>query len=99
MHAYRPVHGPQRTRVLYLFRSPSHINMGRHPLDEEIREAFEHTHPDVSFDWSALGRESTNARADEPRERERAHRPERRPARRVDPPPPAPVPVVLDDQS
>jgi len=99
MHAYRPVHGPQRTRVLYLFRSPSHINMGRHPLDEEIREALEHTHPDVSFDWSALGRESTNARADEPRERERAHRPERRPARRVDPPPPAPVPVVLDDQS
>ncbi|MEO8482900.1 MAG: hypothetical protein ABI634_11870 [Acidobacteriota bacterium] len=103
MHAYRPLQGPQRTRVLYLFRSPSHIKLGRHPLDEEIREALEHTHPDVSFDWSALGRESISSRPDEGRDRDRErHRPDRQ-ERRGPPaqsrPVPAPLPVVLDDQS
>jgi hypothetical protein len=108
MHAYRPAQGPQRTRVLYLFRSPSHIKMGRHPLDEEIREALEHTHPDVSFDWSALGRESISVRPDEgrdrDRDRDRHHRADRQERRGAPPqgrpaPVPAPVPVVLDDQS
>jgi hypothetical protein len=111
MHAYRPVQGPQRTRVLYLFRSPSHIKMGRHPLDEEIREALEHTHPDVSFDWSALGRESISVRSDEGRDRERDrdrdrhHRGERQERRggsshgRAPAAAPVPVPVVLEDHS
>lgn len=110
MHAYRPQQGPQRTRVLYLFRSPSHIRMGRQPLDEEIREALEHTHPDVSFDWSALSRESVSVRSDEGRDRDRSHRQERherheRNERRSGggaaraPQPPAPIPVLVDDQS
>jgi len=80
--------------------------MGRHPLDEEIREALEHTHPDVSFDWSALGRESMSVRSDETRDRDRDRHPrqdrqERRgPAPQGRPAPaPAPVPVILDDQS
>jgi len=57
MHGYRPAQGSGQTRVLYLFRSPAHVKVGRRPLDEESREALEHTHPDLNFDWAALGRE------------------------------------------
>jgi len=57
MHAYRPGDGPQRTRVLYLFRSPASLKVGRKPLDAEVVEALEHTHPDLSFDWTAIRRE------------------------------------------
>ena len=96
MHAYRPVPGPQRTRVLYLFRSPSHLRFGRRALDEEAREALEHTHPDVSFDWTVLGRESAVLRSEPPRDRDRYSRPTRQaPAS----PPPRPAPVVLDDET
>ncbi|MEO7192510.1 MAG: hypothetical protein ABI051_15760 [Vicinamibacterales bacterium] len=105
MHAYRPQHGPQRTRVLYLFRSPSHAKVGRRPLDDEAREALEHTHPDVSFDWTVLGRDAIPPRPDPYREyreqreqqRERSPRPSRSsPSASVQPPP---MQVVLDDES
>jgi hypothetical protein len=60
MHAYRPTpEAPHRTRVLYLFRSPTQLRVGRQPLDNEVMEALEHTHPDVSFDWASLTRERT----------------------------------------
>jgi hypothetical protein len=65
MHAYRPTpQEPHRTRVLYMFRSPSHVGVGRQPLDAEVMEALEHTHPDLSFDWQALTRERAAARVD-----------------------------------
>jgi hypothetical protein len=105
MHAYRPAQGPQRTRVLYLFRAPAHIKMGRRPLDEEAREALEHTHPDLSFDWSALGRDSEDMRAydrahDREREREspgRGRRQQQQQQTRQQKPAPAPVVVVEDE--
>lgn len=83
MHAYRPASGPQQTRVLYLFRSPAHLTVGRKPLDDEVVEALEHTHPDLSFDWTALRREPRP----EPRPRPDARR---RPARREKAPPGGP---------
>jgi hypothetical protein len=96
MHAYRPQRGPQQTRVLYLFRSPSYVKLGRRPLDDEAREALEHTHPDVSFDWTVLGREAIPPRAPEHRDRG-----PQRPVRPSAPaaPPPQPVQVILDDHS
>lgn len=97
MHVYRPQSGQQRTRVLYLFRSPSHVKFGRRALDEEAREALEHTHPDVSFDWTTLGRESVVARQDPPKGRDRGG--ERRRPQQGSPAPQRPVPVVLDDQT
>jgi hypothetical protein len=99
MHAYRPGPGPQRTRVLYLFRSPTHIKFGRRALDEEAREALEHTHPDVSFDWSVLDREFAAVRPEIVRPRERPGRVPRRPAPAVAGTAPAPVPVIVDDQT
>jgi hypothetical protein len=100
MHGYRPAHGPQRTRVLYLFRSPSHIKMGRRPLDEESREALAHTHPDLSFDWTILGRETENFRSEEPRERapSRSQRHQQAPRPKA-PAAPALMPLTIDDQS
>lgn len=71
MHGYRPAQGAPKSRVLYLFRSPAHIKIGREALDEEAREALEHTHPDLSFDWIALGRERDAMRAHQARERDR----------------------------
>jgi hypothetical protein len=75
MHAYRPPNGPQRVRVLYLFRSPAHLKVGRQALDEEVVEALEHTHPDISFDWMALRKEPRVMQTERP---ERFDRPGRR---------------------
>lgn len=95
MHGYRPAQGPQRTRVLYLFRSPSYVRMGRRPLDEEAREALEHTHPDVNFDWNVLGRVPEPVESDDrdgPRQRRgRGQVRAQRPARAA--------PSAVDDQS
>jgi hypothetical protein len=95
MHAYRQVPGSQGTRVLYLFRSPSHIRFGRRALDEEAREALEHTHPDVSFDWTVLDRESVVIGRTEP-PRERYVRPRRQGAASSSP---RPARVVLADET
>lgn len=101
MHAYRPQNGPPRTRVLYLFRSPAHLKAGRTALDPEVVEALEHTHPDVSFDWTALLRESASLRPDDrerDRDRDARHaRGARKSQRRPDAAPPPPV--VIDDQT
>jgi hypothetical protein len=97
MHGYRPAQGPQRTRVLYLFRSPSHLRMGRRPLDEEAREALEHTHPDLSFDWTVLGRETETVRSDD-RERE-GPRVRRSGGATRGTRPASPTPVVVDDET
>jgi hypothetical protein len=96
MHLYRPGSGPQRTRVLYLFRSPPNIRVGRKALEPEVVEALEHTHPDLTFDWTALLREPP---PQPPRfdPRERPGRPGR-PSKPRSEPVPA-VATVLDDQS
>jgi hypothetical protein len=80
--------------VLYLFRSPSTVKVGRQAIEPEVREALEHTHPDLSFDWDALLREPAVTRS-EPRER--AQRPGRRDETRrgAD----LPVAVVIEDES
>jgi hypothetical protein len=96
MHAYRAGQGGGRTRVLYLFRSPSSVKIGRRPLESEVQEALEHTHPDLSFDWDTLLREPAPARM-EPRERPR--RPGRPDAARPPRQPGAAPPVVIEDES
>jgi hypothetical protein len=99
MHGYRPTQGPGRTRVLYFFRSPAHVRVGRRVLDEEAREALTHTHPDLTFDWHLLNESPP------PRDDDRSHVPaNRRPARREPSirPPVVAAPIVVavvDDQS
>lgn len=62
MHVARPQNGPPQTRVLYVFRSPSHLSVGRRALDAEVMEALEHTHPELTFDWNNMTREVVSAR-------------------------------------
>jgi hypothetical protein len=45
------------------------VRIGRQALDEEVREALSHTHPDISFDWNALDREHEAMRSHQLRER------------------------------
>jgi hypothetical protein len=111
MHAYRPAQGPHRTRILYIFRSPAGSRVGREPLDAEVQEALEHTHPDLTFDWHALLRESaepTRGRGPGPRDvpdrparpgparaTQRPREPERPPASAASAAAP-PAPAIID---
>lgn len=97
MHAYRANNG-QRGRVLYLFRSPSHVQIGRRALDPEVMEALEHTHPDLNFDWAALQRDPalrSNHQDEEPRP---APRRQNQPAQ-GQAAPAAPTVVIVEDHS
>jgi hypothetical protein len=104
MHAYRGG-SAARARVLYMFRSPSHLKVGRTALDAEVVEALEHTHPDLTFDWTAIVREPAVAAPMKDARRDRPWR-EARGARPAAPPAPKPaaaesrqVPVELTDES
>ena len=43
-----------RPRLLYWFRSPPNIKVGREPFDSDARRTLEARHPDVAFDWPAI---------------------------------------------
>ena len=102
MHAYRGSNGASRTRVLYFFRSPSIAKVGRWPLEGEVMEALEHTHPDLTFDWQSLLREPTLPRIDPRDYRDRPQRPRSGPRpeqSRPRPQAPDPVQVVIEDET
>jgi hypothetical protein len=44
----------QEPRILYWFRTPPHVRVGRAAIDEEAIRLLEETHPDVSFEWSRM---------------------------------------------
>jgi hypothetical protein len=46
--------GRDHARVLYWYRSPPHIKVGRPALDEEAIRTLERSNPDVVFDWTAI---------------------------------------------
>lgn len=96
MHAYRAGHGSGRARILYLFRSPSNLKVGRRGLEPEVTEALEHTHPDLSFDWVSLLHEPALPRV-EPREY--GPRPRHRPPPQASRPAPVPTPPIVEDES
>jgi hypothetical protein len=67
--------GKVRQRVLYWFRSPPDVRVGREPFDENVRRALETQYPDVTFDWrSILEAPIPSADADKWRERRRVER-------------------------
>jgi hypothetical protein len=100
MHAGRPGSGQPRPRVLYVFRSPGNLRVGRKALEGEVREALEHTHPDLSFDWNSLEREAVVSRPEQPAPRQqRQSKP--RPQAQAPPPQQAPTttPPAAEDFS
>ena len=67
--------GKVRPRVLYWYRSPPDIKVGREPFDPAVRRALEVQYPDIAFDWRAIVETPIpSADADKWRERRRAER-------------------------
>ncbi len=113
MHAYRAGQSGAQTRVLYFFRSPSNVVVGRKALDQEVLDALEHTHPDLTFDWrsmlrdpamSVVVREPRRGRPERPeRDRSRDRKDTKDAGQRSATPAPASVPqpiaVSLEDES
>lgn len=66
----RPEH-----QILYCFRTPPNVKVGREPFDEQVRRALEAQNPGVRFDWDALVRTPIPPpEAEDWRERRRAVR-------------------------
>jgi hypothetical protein len=63
--------GKARPRVLYWFRTPPGVKIGRPPFDPEMRRALEAQYPDVAFDWEAIARTPIPPPAEPERWRER----------------------------
>jgi hypothetical protein len=67
--------GKVRPRLLYWFRSPPDVKVGREPFDAFVRRALEAQNPGVDFDWRAIVETPIpSADADKWRERRRADR-------------------------
>src|SRR5204862_5839680 len=54
MHAYGRRGKPSKPRVLYWFRTPPGIKVGREPFDETVRRTLEAQNPGIVFDWKKL---------------------------------------------
>src|SRR5947208_6165264 len=46
--------GKSSPRLLYWFRTPPNIKVGREAFDESVRRTLEAKHRDVSFNWPQL---------------------------------------------
>ena len=56
MHLYRDGQR-QRSKILYVFRTPGSVRVGRDPLEPEVLRLIEAQYPDIAFNW-AMVRES-----------------------------------------
>lgn len=92
----------QRSRILYVFRSPAGVRVGRQVLEPEVMREIEANHPEVEFDWSSV-REHKQVieTAPEPRRKRRSEEARPKPAAEVQPPqPPKPaVPAQLEGET
>jgi hypothetical protein len=89
MHWYREG-SRQRSRILYVFRTPGGVRVGRDALDPQVLRQLEARHPDIDFDWDVV-RDNQQV-IEPPFER-------RRRARREDGEAPAPAPAPAPAQA
>lgn len=54
VHASNRRDKTSRHRVLYWFRTPPGVRVGRQPFDDHVRRALEAQNPDLTFDWEKL---------------------------------------------
>jgi hypothetical protein len=70
--------GKVRTRVLYWYRTPPEVRVGREPFDPAVRKALETQNPDITFDWrKILDTPIPSAETERWRERRRAEKAEK----------------------
>lgn len=113
MHLYRD--GPrQRSKILYVFRTPGGVRVGRDPLEPDVLRQIEAQYPDIQFNWAAV-RESQQLieTSAEPRRRRPRREDEAPPVAAAAPttpvaPPPAPatppaprtaIPAVIEGET
>ena len=95
MHWYREG-SRQRSRILYVFRTPGGVRVGRDPLEPDVLRDIEAQYPDIEFDWKAVldNQQVVESRAgvaaaakarDGREEGRRRPSPARRPSRRHEP--------------
>ena len=53
IHSYREGNR-QRSRILYIFRTPGGVRVGREPFEPEVRRDIEAHHSEIAFDWKAV---------------------------------------------
>jgi hypothetical protein len=53
MHWYREG-SRQRSRILYVFRTPGGVRVGREALEPDVLRQIEHEYPDIDFDWQVV---------------------------------------------
>lgn len=94
--------GKPRSRLLYWFRTPPGVRVGRAALDEDAIRLIEEHNPDLAFDWTRILKgeapaQESRARPDMP---ERRSRPRQRPAPFTAPAAqPVPPPLIPDPQA
>ena len=72
-------------RLLYWFRTPPGVRVGRAPIDQEAIRLLEQHNPDVQFDWTRILKDpppdpqARRERERDPRERDRRERRDARP--------------------
>ncbi len=70
--------GKVRTRVLYWYRTPPGVRVGREPFDDSMRRALEAQNPDIVFDWRKIVETPIpSAETEKWRERRRAEKAEK----------------------
>jgi hypothetical protein len=82
----RDQHGSKaRPRLLFWFRTPPHVKVGRMPFSDEVRAMVEAQNPDLRFDWARItSTPIPSPEADQWRERRRAEKAARRADREED---------------
>src|SRR5262245_46374751 len=70
--------GKLRSRLLYWYRTPPNLRVGREPFDDAVRRALEAQNPNVQFDWRKIGETPIpSAETERWRERRRAEKAEK----------------------
>jgi hypothetical protein len=81
----RDQRGKARPRVLFWFRTPPSVKVGRVPFSDDVRKMIEAQNPDLKFDWPRImSTPIPPPDADHWRERRRAEKAARRAARDAD---------------
>ena len=66
--------GKGQPRVLYYFRTPPNVRVGRSPIDEDAIRLLEESNPDVEFDWTRILKQTPPPPAPEPKRERRGDR-------------------------
>src|SRR5262245_46479298 len=93
MHLYREGHR-QRSRILYVFRSPGGVRVGRGALEPEVLREIEAQYPEIAFDWKDVREHQQHIEmSPEPRRRKPPKREEGAEAAVPEEAPPTPAPA------